>query len=818
MKSSVAYARRTMRFLGISDERVDRWEVLLFLHLLFFGVLFSPFLGGGLLLGGDTDAVLFHYPVMRLFAERAFTLDLLWNDLNFHGFPTFLGQAYPLHPLLGVFALLGSPVAALNWTIFLYPLLGAFFFSILMKQEGVSPLGSFVAGVAYAVAMRSWFFDVTITGFLPLFPLLLLSIRCAKTNAWMALLGGSVVIALAWLTLHFHFTLMLLTGAGLYSIACAFRWKRNAWTILILFGGMVLLGTAVGFLRILPTLAYGLLSFRTEMPLSYITDRGIGTRYPLLYLFPHFPFPFLRGGADFSPYVGPVLLACILVGIAHHWKEKRVRFLLAIYVITLIIAMRHSPLYALLYQIPPFNFLRSPTRWPLLGTFAMAALAGIGFDALLREGASRMRRVLSRVAVGISLVAIGAGTAASLLPMLLGVFPSFAGNMVSIISKIQPNAAALPAERIASVIAHTYGIQSIELLLPAIALILAGLALHPRIWHRVKGAQSPMLLAASAALTLLVVIFPAQLRAGKSAAIYATPTGVQQFLAREGGLFLPFLSGSAMRALFQTGTYQATKPEIQRAELSFLPANTNLFPLLQSADYYDRLGSKRMGRLLALVGVDRPSVAPEDILDQQPLSIQQKMQELQKRTYILDILNVEHVVSGWPLETVGFAKEFTEEVTDAKIPVSVYENPSARPFAYFAKHSTFMEPNAEEAYRLLKDRTWSAEQTLIECAGCGGETSFTAQGTITITHRTPTFLEARTSSSTPQWLILSQNFLPGWRMQVDGKTIAPTLAMSTFAAIPLETGEHMTTLTFSLRDLLIDSWSLVLRRDPGIWR
>ncbi len=807
--------------------RTRNVQYLFLLHLLFFTILFAPFLGGTRLLGGDADAALFHYPVMRLFAERAFSWDILWNDLNFHGFPTFLGQAYPLHPILGVFTLFGTYVAALNWTIFLYPLLGAFFFSILMQREGISTAGSFVAGLAYAVAMRSWFFDVTITGLLPLFPLLLLSVRHAAKNHWAALPGGAVVIAVAWYTLHFHFALLLLTGAGLYCLTHAARNRNRAQAIVLAFGGMVALGTMTGLARILPTLAYGLLSFRTEMPLAYVMDRGIGPRYPLLYLFPHFPFP-IRGGADFSPYVGPIILACIFVGIAHHWREKHVRFLLLVYVITLMLAVRNSPLYALLYHIPPFNFLRSPTRWPLLGAFAMAALAGMGFDALVQNKLARGRKTIAWIFCGIGLLAIGTGTTALLLPLLLELFPSLGNIVTSVVATIQPHAGSFETGYIASVIAKNYGLRNASLLLPSISLIFASIMLHPRTWNLFAVAQRQAALAAFAALSLLVVIFPAQLRAGKNISIYATPTGVQQFLEREGGLSLSFLPGSAMRSSLQTGTYKASLREIRRAELSYLPANMTLLRMSPSADYYDRLGSKRMGRLLALVGADRPSVAPEETLAMQPLNIGQKMEELRKRRYILDILNVRHVISGWPLEAVGFAKEFTEEVTDGRIPVSVYGNPSARPFAYFAKRVAFMEPDAEEAYRMLKNRTWNAEQTLIECSECVGEKSFTANGTITITRQRPTFLEVQTVSPAPQWFVLSQNYLPGWRMQVDGTTIEPGLpteagakvglAMSTFAAVPLPAGEHTVTLSFALMNLLQDSWSIAVRGNLGIWR
>lgn len=804
---SVAYTR---------DMRPPN-AILLLLHAIFFAFLFAPFLGGARLLGGDADASLFHYPVMQLFAERTFSRDLLWNDLNFHGFPTFLGQAYPLHPLLGIFTLFGTSVAALNWTIFLYPLLGAFFFSLLMRQEGLSTVGSFTAGLAYAVAMRSWFFDVTITGLLPLFPLLLLSVRHAAKNHWAALPGGAAVIAIAWYTLHFHFTLLLLTGAGLYCIAHAARHRDRARAVVLAFVGMVALGTTAGLFRLLPTLAYGLLSFRTEMPLAYVMDRGIGTRYPLLYLFPHFPFPLLRGGADFSPYVGPVILACIIIGIMHRWRELRVRILLAIYAVTLIIAMRNSPLYALLYHIPPFNFLRSPTRWPLIGAFSLAAIAGMGFDILVQNKASRGRTMLAWVFCGIGAVAISAGTAATLLPLLSEPFPNLGGIMLPAAAAIQPHAGAFKADYVASIIAKTYGIGNMTLLLPAAALILAGTMLHPKIWDRIAMAKRQAILATFAALTLLIVIFPTQLQASKDISIYAAPTGVQQFLEQKGGLSLSFLPGSAMRAALQTGTYKASLPEIRRAELSYFPANMNLFRLSPSADYYDRLASKRMGRLLALVGADRPSIAPEETLAMQPSGIEQKIQELRRRRYILDLLNVRHIVSGWPLETVGFAKEFTEEVTDGRIPVSVYGNPSARPFAYFVKYAELMEPSAEEAYARLRDRAWKADETLIECQGCSGRRSFTAKGTIEILRRSPTSLEARTSSSSPQWLVLSQNFLPGWHLHIDGSPAEAALAHGSFAAAFLPAGNHTVALSFTLRKLFEDSWSLVVQKNRSIW-
>lgn len=793
----------------------QQWQGMLMFHLCFFGFLFAPFLTGRRLVGGSADAALIIYSFMQLFDTRAYSPDLLWNDLNFHGFPTFLGVAYPLHPLLGLLTLMGSAITAMNWTIFLHVLLGAFFFSLLMKQEGVSPWGNLVAGIAYVAAMRSWFFDITLTGILPLFPLLLLSIRYTTKAPVKAMIGGSVITAIAWLTLHFHFTLIFLTGAGLYAIMHAWRQRTHTRTIIGTCIAMVLLGTAVGMIRLLPALAYVLLSFRADMSLTYVMDRGLGSRYPLLYLFPHFPFPFLTGGADFSPYVGPLIFACILVGIIHNWHARRTRVLLCIYLVTLTIAMRNSPLYALLYHIPPFTFLRSPTRWPLLGAFALAALAGIGFDTLMTEDTTRCRKILSWIFLGTGAAAAIGGMTFSLLPLALTHAPLLEKVLSSIAHSMGYGQHA--GEHVAAIAATNYGLHTMQLALPTLAITVAGIVLHPRAWKRISPHHRPKIFALVSTITLLIVLFPTQLVQGKSAAIFTTTTRIQEFLAHEGGLFLSFLPGSAERALLQTGTYKATLAEIQQAELSFLPANENLFHLLPSADYYDRLGSKRMGRLLALVGADRPSVAPEEILANAPLTSEEKMQELQKRRYMLDILNVRHVISGWPLETVGFTKTFTEEVTDARIPVSVYENPSPRPFAYFVKRAEFMEPDQNTAFQRLRDRTWDSDDTLIECRNCQGTTSFTANGSIEIIRHSPTFLEIETTSNEAQWLVLSQNFLPGWHVLIDGQRITPGLAMSTFAAIPLTEGKHRVTLTFTMKNLLWDSWLLVIWNYPPIW-
>ena len=83
--------------------------------------------------------------------------------------------------------------------------------------------------------------------------------------------------------------------------------------------------------------------------------------------------------------------------------------------------------------------------------------------------------------------------------------------------------------------------------------------------------------------------------------------------------------------------------------------------------------------------------------------------------------------------------------------------------------------------------------------------------------RSATQLVLGTSSEVEQWVIVAQNYLPGWKVTVDGREPKPALAESIFFAIPVPPGNHTVKLQFSLFTLLRDSLALLFHPEESIW-
>jgi hypothetical protein len=106
-----------------------------------------------------------------------------------------------------------------------------------------------------------------------------------------------------------------------------------------------------------------------------------------------FVYPYFFGGnpgtvergagslVEMTAYLGIVPLA--LASAAWRRREWRVFFLMALAALALVLALgKYTPLYALVYHIPLFGAVRAPARFLELVAFALALLAGFGFDEI----------------------------------------------------------------------------------------------------------------------------------------------------------------------------------------------------------------------------------------------------------------------------------------------------------------------------------------------------------------------------------------------------------------------------------------------------
>ena len=222
----------------------------------------------------------------------------------------------------------------------------------------------------------------------------------------------AVLLALQYLAGHFQVQYIALATVGLYLLARLFRitvvsgsealpgLMRSLLTLAV----AVALSVGLAAVQLLPTLTLRSLSLRQEgLPIWHqnafaLPKEAIGSA-----LLPSFTE---RGPSEeYLAYVG--IAAIWLAGLALLSKDRRFEgfaFLgLAILGIWISLGLA-TPLFSGLSDyLPGFNQFRVPSRWLLLTTFALAALAGLGADH-----ASRLTRANWFATAGRSLALTGA--------------------------------------------------------------------------------------------------------------------------------------------------------------------------------------------------------------------------------------------------------------------------------------------------------------------------------------------------------------------------------------------------------------------------
>ena len=79
-------------------------------------------------------------------------------------------------------------------------------------------------------------------------------------------------------------------------------------------------------------------------------------------------------------------------------KDRRHLFFASIMAASLLLALGgNTPLYRLVYAVPPFDSLRYPVKFTFLFVFALSLVAGLGLDAFVKHVALRTNRVLKIV-------------------------------------------------------------------------------------------------------------------------------------------------------------------------------------------------------------------------------------------------------------------------------------------------------------------------------------------------------------------------------------------------------------------------------------
>jgi hypothetical protein len=350
------------------------------------------------------------YP-WRKFASDSIHSGLLplWNPYQFCGTPFVANsQSAIFYPGNLLFYILPTATAA-GWNVFLHLILAASFMYLFLRGIGANQAAGAIAGVVFAFSTWeiSWLHLPTFLATSCWLPLILHLTRQLFDNAALKpAIGMAVCIGLCLLAGHlqiaFYVLFAALQLAAFMTIGLARRIGiRAAFPSAAMWTGAIIVGTLLSGPQLIPTLELSRQSHRVVAPTNegykayegYSVDAsGLATlfapdffnnpsRSDLVY------FGKSKGEKQFNyaegaMYVGLLPLALAAFALVRRKTSNLTPFLGLLAILSLLMALG-TPIDRLFYfHVPGFGQSGSPGRALILWTFSMAALSGIGFNAL----------------------------------------------------------------------------------------------------------------------------------------------------------------------------------------------------------------------------------------------------------------------------------------------------------------------------------------------------------------------------------------------------------------------------------------------------
>jgi hypothetical protein len=437
----VASRRPLPRALAATRAALFEFLPLLFLVGFSATVFFTELTGGPIFYGRDTTT--FYYPNTLWAAGELQAGRLpLWTPLIFGGYPLLAdGEIGLLSPIqLALLSTLQMPLAYSVGRVVVYALaaLGLYLYARVL---GANRLGSTVGALAFAYSsfMVGHLQHDNIIRTAMWLPWLLLTAEQAlratgpRRLGWIA--AAAAMLGLEGVGVHVQpvlmslllFGLALLFGpfgktsiptilspsisamASLGKLVYEIRLKmarRNFagnpldWLLGRAFVGVVVGGLGLGLAaaQIIPLYELGLRSVRASLvTYDYATTFAVAPPQLLTLIFPAmFNFDAERHWALWAPhettlYVGVAPLLLALVGLGFVRGRAVIFFGLVALVSLLLVFGDYLPIkpYALVWNLPGFNYLRAPARFSLLFSLALAVLAALGTTWLARRARYR---------------------------------------------------------------------------------------------------------------------------------------------------------------------------------------------------------------------------------------------------------------------------------------------------------------------------------------------------------------------------------------------------------------------------------------------
>ncbi len=380
-------------------------------------------------------------PVQQYYPWRAFAVSALkdgiiplWNPFSYCGQPFLANlQSALFYPPNLIFLLLPL-AAAFTWGAVLHIFLAGLFCYGLLRQWRLSPLPALIGAAAFMFNgyIIGWLeypaFGLWVIIWLPAILLCYEKSIAAGSWKWTTLAG--LAIGFQFLGGQLQISTYVLAAFLLYVFwrAFAVKGRREILGRLGLGAAALALGVALAAVQLLPTAELAPLSGRAPKTLEQARHFALPLTHLVLFLIPNFfgnpsnynywgdlagryPINFFETGC----YVGiaTLLLAWLAIRL---WRNSIVSYLLALVVISLLLAVG-SPLFSLFFYLAPgTRQLAGLARVLCLTTLGLAGLAAFGAQRVLDRQPALARWELP--AFGLGALAIAGSISALFLGVL----------------------------------------------------------------------------------------------------------------------------------------------------------------------------------------------------------------------------------------------------------------------------------------------------------------------------------------------------------------------------------------------------------------
>jgi len=390
-----------MRF---TDNKFIFLAFFLLSIIFFWKIVVNPL---NLLFSDNSDIVLAfayfeHFAVNSIYTYGQLPL---WNSFVFGGYP-FIGNFlaalfYPLNLLFFVF----PTDAVFGWLALIHVFLSGSFMFLFARKINLSKSASFLAAIIFMFAAKTiltiYAGHTIIFEAIALLPLAFYALECLlqKQNLLNSIfLGISLsLILFAGFIQGFAYSFFVLVIYALFRL-CQLRKQKNNLKLI----GLLVIAVAVCFgliaVQFLPPLEYVQYSNRFgstgELNYGFAANFSLPLENAITFAIPDFFGSPLNnsyvGPGDYwtlAIYFGVLSLILVFVALFFKFKDWKVRFFIGMSLFTLLFAFgKYLHFFDLFYYfVPGFSMFRGPARMLSFFVFFISLVSGFGFEFLLKE-------------------------------------------------------------------------------------------------------------------------------------------------------------------------------------------------------------------------------------------------------------------------------------------------------------------------------------------------------------------------------------------------------------------------------------------------